>query len=371
MGTLKKLGYKLNPYDKCVANKIINKKQCTIAWHVDDAIASHVDKRVLQELENQMKADFGEMDILEGSEHSVLGMNVIIDKSQKTVKIEMKDQMRKLIEKFEHDSGESVQTSVSTPSAHNLFKDRKYSEIFHSTMASLLYIMKRARPDIETGVSFLMRRVSKSTKDDWMKLKRILSFLNGTIEDERTIGADSLTEIFTWIDAAYAVHDKLRSHMGGLISLGTGVVHAKSSMKKINTKSSTEAELVGLAEYLPYNIWFLHFMRAQGYDVKNNTIYQDNKSAILMERNGRNFCNGNSRHINVRYFWVKDKIDQGEVKVAYLPTLLMVIDFFMKSLVGALLQKVRNYIMGWRPMSEPVVQIKDNEIKEDAESFRI
>ena len=256
-------------------------------------------------------------------------------KVKKTFKIEMKDQIRKLIEKFEHDSGESVQNSVSTPSAHNLFKvdimsielDRKYSEIFHSTTASLLYIMKRARPDIETGVSFLMRRVSKSTKDDWMKLKRILSFLNGTIEDERTIGADSLTEIFTWIDAAYAVHDNMRSHMGGLISLGTGVVHAKSSMEKINTKSSTEAELVGLAEYLPYNIWFLHFMRAQGYDVKNNTIYQDNKSAILMERNGRNSCTGNSRHINVRYFWFKDKIDQGDVKVEYLPTHLMVADF--------------------------------------------
>ena len=81
--------------------------------------------------------------------------------------------------------------------------------------------------------------------------------------------------------------------MGGLIYLGRGVVHAKSVMEKINTKSSTEAELVGLAEYLPYNIWFLHFMRVQGCKIQSNTIYQDNKSAILMERNGRNSCTGN------------------------------------------------------------------------------
>ncbi len=81
-----------------------------------------------------------------------------------------------------------------------------------------------------------------------------------------------MTEIFTWVDAAYAVHDNMRSHMGGLLSLGMGIVHGKSAMENINTKSSTEAELVGLGEYLPYNIWFLHYMRAQGYKVQSNTI---------------------------------------------------------------------------------------------------
>ena len=194
--------------------------------------------------------------------------------------------------------------------------------------------------------------------------------MHKTIDDVRRIGAASLTEIFTWIDAAYAVHDNMRSHMGGLISLGRGVLHAKSSMEKINTKSSTEAELVGLAEYLPYNIWFLHYMRAQGYMIRSNTIYQDNKSAILMERNGRNSCTGNSRHINVRYFWIKDKIDQGEVKVEYLPTHLMVADFFTKPLVGALFHKLREYVMGWKPMSELIIKFDDNRIKEDVESLK-
>ena len=57
------------------------------------------------------------------------------------------------------------------------------------------------------------------------------------------------------------------------------------------------------------------FMEAQGYKVKNNILYQDNKSAILMEKNGRNSCTGNSKHIDVRYFWIKDRVDQGEVKI--------------------------------------------------------
>ena len=114
--------------------------------------------------------------------------------------------------------------------------------------------------------------------------------------------------------------------------------------------------------------WFLHFMQAQGYEIRLNTIFHDNKSAIMMEQNGRNSCTGNSRHINVRYFRIKDKIDEGEVKVEYLPTHLMVADFFTKLLVGSLFIKLREYIMVWRLMNELVVQMKDTRIKEDVEN---
>jgi len=66
--------------------------------------------------------------------------------------------------------------------------------------------MKRVRPAIETSISFLMRRVSKSDVDDWWKLKRVLAYLKKTIDDVRVIGATSLTQILTWIDASFEVH---------------------------------------------------------------------------------------------------------------------------------------------------------------------
>ena len=81
-------------------------------------------------------------------------------------------------------------------------------------------------------------------------------------------------------------------------------------------------------------------------------MFQDNKSAILMESNGRNSCTGNSRHINVRYFFIKDRIDKGEMKVEYLPTDLMLADYFTKPLNGTKFEYFRSFIMGWRPMSE-------------------
>ena len=61
------------------------------------------------------------------------------------------------------------------------------------------------------------------------------------------------------------------------------------------------------------------FMEAQSYEIGSNIIFQDNKSVILLARNGRNSCTGNSRHVAVRYFFLKDRVDVREDK--YLATL--------------------------------------------------
>ena len=113
-------------------------------------------------------------------------------------------------------------------------------------------------------------------------MKRCLGFLRGTINDKRIIGADSLRELRVWVDASHAIHGNMRGHTGGTMSMGRGTIHNKSSKQKLNTKSTTESELVGVSEYLPYNLWKVNLFGAQGYDIRNNYIYQDNESAIKM-----------------------------------------------------------------------------------------
>ena len=113
----------------------------------------------------------------------------------------------------------------------------------------------------------------------------------------------------TWVDAAYGVHQDMKSHTGGTMLFGQGVVLCKSSKQKLNTKSSTEAELVGASDYLPNTIlWVKMFLSAQGYDVKENEFFQDNQSAMKLEKNGRALCGQKSRHIDIRYFFMKDRI---------------------------------------------------------------
>ena len=97
-----------------------------------------------------------------------------------------------------------------------------------------------------------------------------LIFCKNTIDDVRIIGATSVEDIFTWIDAAYAVHNDMISHTGGCMSLGIGTLHSKIAVQKLNTNSSTESEIVGVSKYLPYNIWIINFIAVQCYKIKNN-----------------------------------------------------------------------------------------------------
>ena len=84
----------------------------------------------------------------------------------------------------------------------------------------------------------------------------------------------------------------MRSQIGGEIPLRWGIIHEKSIIQKLNTKSSTESEVVGFSDYLPHNIQIKNFLQYQGYHIKNNVLHQDNQSAIRMEENERNCCTG-------------------------------------------------------------------------------
>jgi hypothetical protein len=68
------------------------------------------------------------------------------------------------------------------------------------------------------------------------------------LDFDYTLAADDLGRMRSWVDASYAVHPDMRSHTGGITSFGTGVLLGKSTKQKLNTKSSTEDELVGASD---------------------------------------------------------------------------------------------------------------------------
>ena len=124
-------------------------------------------------------------------------------------------------------------------------------------------------------------------EDNWGKVKRVLSYLKGTLHMPLILVADSLTLSRWWVDAEYAVHGGCWGHTGAGMSFGQGMALSYSRKHKINTKSSTEAELVGVDDLLGYILWARYFMVEQGYDMEPSLLYQDNMSASLLEINGR------------------------------------------------------------------------------------
>ena len=183
-------------------------------------------------------------------------------------------------------------------------------------------------------------------------MKRLLQYLRTTIDLDLVIRADSLEAFKTYIDVAYGVHMDMKSHTGGAMTFGRGVVTSKSSKQKINVKSSTEGEVVGMSNYVAFPIWFRYFLEGQGYKVQENIVYQDNQSAMKIEKNGIQSCGQKSRHIQSRYFFIKDRVEQNEIKIEYCPAEKMMADFFTKPLQGELFRRFRDVIMGHKHISE-------------------
>ena len=109
---------------------------------------------------------------------------------------------------------EDVSKIVNSPAADHLFdinpdcerltEDKR--KLLHSITAKLLYVGKRARPDILVPISFLTSRVTIADIDDWKKLKRLLCYLYNTKDLPLILGIDKLSIVHTWVDASFATH---------------------------------------------------------------------------------------------------------------------------------------------------------------------
>ena len=344
--TLKKLGFEKNAYDQCTYNRVYEGHQHTVIIHVDDLMSTCCDDRANQQLIAALQEKYKEINVEQGSVHSYLGMTFDFSTKSK-VKITQDGYVAELV------ASEDIKSAVKTPATEDLFVIDESSpelcasakEHFHSLTAKLLYLSKRTRPDILVAVSFLTSRVLIATEQDGVKLTRVLRYLYGTQELGVTLEADEqVYKLYCYIDASFGVHADAKSHTGSVVTMGKGPIVAKSVKQKINTKSSTEAELVGLSDGLSLVIWARNFLEAQGYHMPPATVFQDNMSTIAMLKNGRP-TSDRTRHINIRFFFASDKQTGGEIEIEYKPTKEMLADILTKPLQGELFQQLRNELL--------------------------
>lgn len=179
---------------------MINGKQCTLAWYMDDNKVSHEDPNVVTEVINEIESHWNGLTVERGKKLTFLGMDIEFN-DDRAVSISTPEYIDEAIETF----GEEVKGEVTSPANNTLFEvdeespmlGRKKHDIFHSVVARILWVMKRSRPDLETAISFLCTKVSYSTEEDWEKLRRVLKFVKQTKDDKRIIGVTSLTELTT------------------------------------------------------------------------------------------------------------------------------------------------------------------------------
>ena len=283
-----------------------------------------------------------------GKTHDYLGM--IFDFSfSEEVRINMTPYISNIITEFP----EEIKGTYATPAADHLFKVRddgkklpeEQADAFHHTVYQLLFVANRARQDIQTAVSFLTTRVKEPDEDDWGKLKRILKYLNGTKHLKLTLRADQLKFAVHWyVDGSHQTHEDCRGQTGSLVTFGKGAVSSSSTKMKCNTKSSTETELISFADKLTDIVWMRYFIECQGYDLDEYIVFQDNMSALSLEKNGRVSSSKRTKHIKAKYFLIKDYYDAGEIDVRFCPTEEMWADVLTKPLQGQKFKDMRAFL---------------------------
>jgi hypothetical protein len=226
-------GFTINPYDWCVANKMIDGKKCTILWHADDLKISHVSEDVNTDIIKIINDDFGKespITITRGNVHDYLGMTLNYSERGK-VKIKMLDYIDKMLADLPAEMGGEAPSPgdnhLLTVNDVQIKVDEKKAQLFHTYVAKTLFLCKRARPDLQT-VAFLSTRVKSCDEDDYNKLIRMLQFHRAARGDLVKLSADSLRNVRWWVDASYSVHPDMRSHTGGAMSLDRGVIYGIS-----------------------------------------------------------------------------------------------------------------------------------------------
>ena len=350
---VKDWSFVLNRYDSCVVNKMVDGRQFTVAWHVDDLKVSHEEESVLYEFIAMMEKEFGQdapLSVSRGPVQEYLGMTLDFCERGRVV-IKISDYVKTML----NDAPTSMDGKVATPTAAHLFKvntedlkllNKEKKELFVHLVMQALYLSQRGRPDIRTTISFLSSRLTCPDEDDYKKLTRLIRYLRHTLYMCLVLGKDSMNSIRWWIDASYAVHPDMRGHTGAMMSMGNGSVFGGSWKQKLVTQSSTESEVVGVYNVLPQILWTKKFLEDQGVCIKETVLYQDNMSSMLLERNRQQSSTKRTKHMDIRYFYVGDHIQNKTLSLHHCPTNEMLADYFTKPLQGSLFIHLRNHIMG-------------------------
>ena len=336
-GVLMTDGFTANPYDACLFNKIVDGKQITVCFHVDDLLVTCECEAVSDQLVEHLESSFTNLTVNRGKQHSYLAMNIV--EEEEHISVDMTAYIEKCTE------GKVFDRPATSPAREDLFDEPEESAplgeedrvSFHSNVAQLLYLCKRTRTESLCAVSHLSSRVSKSTEDDDKKLCRVLNYLYHTKDRKMRLKKGSSVDMEAFIDASFGSHADGRSRSGIALTMCGGIVGAWSAKQKLNTKSSTEAEIVGLSDGLSHVIWMRELLLAQGYSLPPTKVHQDNQGVLSIMREGRS-PKHRTKHLNIRHFFARDRERRGDIALQYCPTREMIADVLTKAVNGELFQ---------------------------------
>lgn len=314
-------------YDSCVYFKrATNGVYIYLLLYVDDMLIASSDVVLIDDLKRQLSAEFEMKDL--GPAKRILGMDIYRDRACGKLYLSQQSYISRVLEKYSMDNSKPV--SIPLAAHFQLSSElcpeteeeaEEMSKIpYQSAVGSLMYSMVCTRPDLAHAVSVVSRYMHNPGKQHWLAVKWILRYLRGTSNLGLVFakGSNGL-KVTGYVDSDYAGdRDKRKSISGYIFKFASSAISWKSSLQSIVALSSTEAEYVSATEGVKEAIWLKGLATELGVIQDSVAVFSDSQSAIHLTKN--NTFHSKTKHISVRFHYIRDIVASGEVTVLKIHT---------------------------------------------------
>ena len=332
-----------------------NGEEMILSNFVDDLICGSTSDEIRDAFLNHLRKQWKITD--QGELTRFVGLN-FVRQDPKTWKVSLGPYIDKIAKRFNvTETSKSPMDAGFNITPEDVLEEptEEMRQEFRSLIGSIGFASIAVRWDIAYSVSVLSRYLMKPNKKVIEAAKRVVQYLVATRDfyirwttDENVIPKEMLNVLWGAVDASYA-SDVItrRSHGGFLVFMNGGVVSWKSGLQKMVTLSSCESEFVALCSAVLELRYLRQLVEELGFPQENpSLLWEDNKAAIIIA-SGESSSSGRAKHVDVRFKHVAESIQEGVVRVRYIPTKWNYADIMTKPLGRIEFERIRD--LGRRP----------------------
>jgi hypothetical protein len=333
-----------NEADDCVYVRRQGGHILVIALYVDDLLIACSDNSILADTKRELSARFKMKDL--GESRIILGMDISRNLRAGTLSLSQSRYAQKVIDRFGMSSARGQSTPMD-PAVDLTVESPPCTGPYREAIGSLMYLMVGTRPDLAFCVGRLAKYVQKPTMVQWEALKRVMRYVIHTRKLGLVFGGTkaSMTPA-VYVDADWAGDVETRKSTSGFVAMMSGGAIAWGArQQEVVALSSAESEYISMCNGARETVWLRRLLKGLGVvpDMEKPTMMLvDNQAAMALAQTAS--VNRRNKHIDVRFHYIRQAIEDGVLTPRYLPTDEMAADMLTKALGRVKLEKFRKEV---------------------------
>lgn len=337
------MGFRPISSDKCIYLRVVGQGLAIIALYVDDILVLTKTESLMKEIKGGIKKAFKVKD--SGEVKRILGIQVHRDSNR--IVIEQSQYARKLLQ----DYGMEQCTPVGTPldgyesiTAARPDEEQADQRAYQQRIGSLMYLMTGTRPDLAFAIGKLSQYCHAPTVRHANAVNRVLRYVAGTTDLGLCYRRDGAPVAYS--DSAYG-DDKLdrKSTYGHVLMSGQAACIWSSKKQRGVATSTTEAEYVALTEAAKTIVWTTRWLQELHFRTPDEDpirLLGDNKASLALAKNPE--YHQRTKHIDIQYHYIREVLEDGAIRLDYVPTAEQAADIFTKPLTNQAFQRCKELL---------------------------